>query len=88
MGAVVHVHYYVKLKVSCNKTYTDYQIASGLPAALYSGHSGACCIDDEKADCFTELLDDGILLCKVRSTNMAGKIFIGGFTYIAKNDTW
>lgn len=87
-GAVVHVHYYVKLKVSCNKTYTDYQIASGLPAALYSGHSGACCIDDEKADCFTELLDDGILLCKVRSTNMAGKIFIGGFTYIAKNDTW
>ena len=82
------MHYYVKLKTSCNKTYTGYQIATGLPAAMYSAQSSALCIDNEKADGYFDIGESGVLTLNVRYTNMAGKIFVGGFTYIAKNDTW
>lgn len=87
-GAVVHVHFYIKLATTCNKTYTTYLLATGLPAALYSCQSGAMAIDDEKADNYTEVTTAGALNLLTRSTNMAGKIFVGGFTYIASSDTW
>ena len=45
-------------------------------------------IDDEKADNYMEVTTAGALNILVRSTNMAGKIFVGGFTYIASSDTW
>ena len=87
-GAVVHVHFYIKLKPACNKPYTSYQIATRLPPSLYSAQSGALSIDGEKADDYIEISDSGVMTLFARFTNMAGKIAVGGFTYIAKNDTW
>ena len=87
-GAVVHVHFYIKLKATCNKTYSAYPIATGLPPAMYSGQCGALSIDDEKADSYIDIGDSGIMTLYSRFTNMAGKIAVGGFSYIAKNDTW
>ncbi|MEY8338481.1 hypothetical protein AALB16_10740 [Lachnospiraceae bacterium 62-35] len=89
-GAVVHIHIYMRMKASVNRPYSTYRICTGLPEALYSGYSGALCVDDNKSDpyFYIDHVNPGTLYMNTRATPLNGKVVIGAFTYIAKSDTW